>query len=128
MGLKDKVSVTDKSVRDLPQQIKIENDKINVISKIGRKQLGKYIFEISEWEKAKNGPSANIEYNYKQLISRKFREAGKLDETPEGEAITERLIDSQIRGIKEAIKQEVCSLSSPVRGFPEIEDSVSSIS
>jgi hypothetical protein len=99
------ISITNKSVRDLPQQIKIKDGNITVISKFGKRKLGEYTFNISEWEQATKGPSANSNWNYNQLISKKFRESGNLDTSPEGEAITSRILNAQVMGIKDALKQ-----------------------
>ena len=100
-----KTTLTDKSVRDLPQQIVLQGDTIKVISKVGRKKAGEYSFSVAEWEAAKKGPSANAEYNLRELISKKFRESGNLTTTPEGESITERIIDAQVSGIKKAFEK-----------------------
>ena len=105
MKLNNKMSIilTDKSVRDHHQQIKIKNGVVTVISKFGSNIVCKYNFNINEWRDAKYNPSANTEYNYRKLIAKKFKDAAHLDISPEGESITELIIDSQIRGIKKTL-------------------------
>ena len=98
-------SITIKSVRDLPQQIKIKDNIITVISKVGRKKASSYSFFIDEWSKIINYPTANPEYNYVQFISKKLRDTAKLDNTTRGECITQRIIDTQISGIKKILNK-----------------------
>ena len=98
--------MVDKSVRDLPQEVRIRNGLIKVISKVGRRKVNEYCFTLEEWLKAKNYPTANENYNYKVLISRKFRETAVLDHSTQGEMVAERVIDSQIIAIKKAVEKE----------------------
>jgi hypothetical protein len=100
-----KTTLTDKSVRDHPQQVVIDQGNIKVRSKVGKEKTNEYTLTVEEWDAAKRGPSANEEWNFRKLIEKKFRESATLDDSPEGEAITDRLIDSQIMAIKKALKK-----------------------
>ena len=103
----NKITVSDKSVRDNTQQAIIKDNKIKVISKIFKYKVGEYIFDLKEWEET-NGinPTFNHHYNKKKLIEQKYKENFKQNYIDiYNDAFNNRLIDSQIIAISKAYKK-----------------------
>ncbi len=96
------VTVTDNSVRDHPQQVKITGDTITINHKVGRQKAGTATIPLSEWMKAERGPTANPAYNKHVLLNKYF---SGLDDEPGGPEQAERIRDSIGRAIDKAINQ-----------------------
>jgi hypothetical protein len=95
-------SVTDKSVRDYPQQVIVNSDgDITVKNKSGRTLVSKKTFNISEWEAIEKSSFGNKNYLKREFV-RKLKNY-KSDGTPESESVIDRIIDSQVIGIEKAI-------------------------
>ena len=99
-----RMTATDKSVRDHPQQAVVKDGTITVVMKVGRSTAGKYGFPVSEWEAAEHSPTFNENYNRHELISRHYRSRYGADYNTDP-CQAERIIDSQIMAIKKALRQ-----------------------
>lgn len=102
---------SDKSVTDYPQQAIIKGDNITVLNKFGRKTLSKFSIPVSEWKETYVQPTANINYNMRQLVKEKHIEStpGNVEDgvlTP----IAERIVDSQVNAIKKAYEKLVANI------------------
>ena len=93
-------SATNNSVREHSQQAVIKNSVITVKSKVSRDVRASYSFPLSDWRAADRGPSANPNWNRLELI-RKY--TGDLDDQDGGPCQAQRIRDSQICAIKEAV-------------------------
>ena len=93
-----KVTLTDKSVRDHPQQVIISGDTIEVRSKVGTKLAGKYTIPLEEWNKTQKHP--NPAWAQAELI-RKYTSG--LDEQRGGPGQAQRIRDSQVNAINKAM-------------------------
>lgn len=96
------VTVTDNSVRDHSQQVKIAGDVITVNHKVGREKRGSSAtISLSEWRAAEKGPSANPAWNKAKLLEKYF---GHLDDEPGGPDQAARIRDSIGYAIDRALK------------------------
>ena len=101
----NKIAHTDKSVRDYPQRASYHTGVIRVENKSGNKRLGVFNVSMEEWDEAQKGPSANPNYNKRELVKKKHLKAfpGNVENgvlTP----IAERVIDAQVRAIDNVYK------------------------
>ncbi len=95
---------TDNSVRDHPQQAMIDDDRITIISKVGRQVAGSYSFPLSEWYEANK--FANPNYSRVKLIEKYTM---YMDDEPGGFCQAGRIRDSQIYAIKLALEKQANS-------------------
>ncbi len=104
--LQEKISITDKSVRDNPQIVKIIGNKIVVISKCGTRKIGSYEFELSEWEKLENS-FGNSNWNKKEYINNLNKQSIPNNYCKENEnsPFISRIEDAQRYAIDKAYKQ-----------------------
>ncbi len=96
------VTVTDNSVRDHPQQVKITGTTITVNSKVGRQKAGTKDIPMGEWLATDRRPTANPAYNKHELLKKYF---GDLDEQAGGPDQAQRIRDSIGRAIDKALHQ-----------------------
>ncbi len=96
------VTVTDNSVRDHPQQVKISGTTITVNSKVGRQKAGTKDIPMGEWLATDRRPTANPAYNKHELLKKYF---GDLDEQAGGPDQAQRIRDSIGRAIDKALHQ-----------------------
>lgn len=101
----NKIAHTDKSVRDYPQRASYHTGVIRVENKSGNKRLGVFNVSMEEWDEAQKGPSANPNYNKRELVKKKHLKAfpGNIENgalTP----IAKRVIDAQVRAIDNVYK------------------------
>ena len=97
-----KVTITDKSVRDHPQQVVVSGDSIEVRSKVGKKLAGKYTIPLDEWNETQKHP--NPAWAQFKLIQKYTAE---LDEQPGGPDQAQRIRDSQARAINKALSPPI---------------------
>lgn len=95
-----KLTATDNSVRDHPQQAIISNGQITIRMKVGREVRGAYSFPLADWLGTETGPSANPNWNQINLI-RKY--TGNLDDQPGGPCQADQIRDAQIYAIRKAL-------------------------
>jgi hypothetical protein len=101
-GSTEKVSASDKSVRDHGQRASIDGGIITVSAYVGSRKAESYTIPLEEWRKADRGPSANPNWNRRKLIEKYTKH---YDDQPGGEAQADQIRDSQIRAIQKASEQ-----------------------
>jgi len=102
----NKISISDKSVRDNTQQciINIKDNTIKVISKIYKHKVGEYIFDLKEWKDTYLvNPTFNVSYNKRLLIEKYYKMTFKQNYLDVyNDSLNSRLIDSQVMAINKA--------------------------
>ena len=102
----NKISISDKSVRDNTQQciINMKDNNIKVISKIYKHKVGEYIFDLKEWKDTYGiNPTFNVNYNKRLLIKKKYKMTFKQNYLDVyNDSLNSRLIDSQVMAINKA--------------------------
>ena len=107
-----KFSHTDKSVRDHSQQAVVKGNEIVITAKVGSQSTGSYSIPLTEWDSTNRGPSANPNWNRRKLVE-KYSEKLNWDDTPEGQSLKERILDSQVRAIQEALNKRASAQPAP---------------
>jgi len=102
----NKISISDKSVRDNTQQciINMKDNTIKVISKIYKHKIGEYIFDLKEWKDTYLvNPTFNVSYNKRLLIEKYYKMTFKQNYLDVyNDSLNSRLIDSQVMAINKA--------------------------
>ncbi|WP_199557109.1 hypothetical protein, partial [Streptobacillus moniliformis] len=76
-------------VRDHPQQAIIKNGTVTIRMKVGKKVASAYSFPLAEWLAAEKGPSANPNWNRREII-KKHTAKFELDEQDGGPSPADR--------------------------------------
>jgi len=95
-------TVTDNSVTDHPQQAIIKGSTITIRMKVGKKIMAAYSFPLAEWLAAEKGPSANPNWNRREII-KKHTAKFELDEQDGGPSQADRIRDAQSYAIQKAL-------------------------
>lgn len=101
MKIKKRWVYTDKSVRDLHQQVILKRGIIKVISHCGRRKCGEYIITLKEWLYNSKQTTFNIAYNQLEFIRSKTR---NYDIQSGGVCQADRIRLSQIRAINKILR------------------------
>lgn len=121
--IRSEAKATSKSVPDNTQSASIKDGVVTVTNKHGRTALGKYSFTLEEYEKAKR-TSANPEWGISEFIKAKNREAFPDNyRDMENFSLINRIEDSQIYAIKDAIKK--LGTESSVKAETQVGDKLS---
>lgn len=125
-------TVTDNSVTDHPQQAIIKGDTITIRMKVDKQIMAAYSFPLAEWLAAEKGPSANPNWNRREII-KKHTEKFKLDDQDGGPSQADRIRDAQGYAIQKALAAHAKATEvsndtkSPAISPPEIKEAAPSL-
>ena len=103
MGQTLKKAATDKSVRDNPQRVVIENGTVKIINKNGRRTVSTTRFPLLNWEDL-DRKGGNVNWHRREFI--KSLDTVVVGDSPEEHCLKEQIIDSQIYAVKAAQGKE----------------------
>ena len=94
-------TITQKGVKDLPQQIKFDTETFTIIMKCGRKIVHKYTISVDEY--MRHIRFYNPNYSLRKLVELKFYDSEPLVDK-ENICILDRILDEHCTGIKTLYK------------------------